>query len=145
MTRRLKWLGLAVLAFALASLLSLWSYGRFARHAQGELPAAVLLNGGVFHAHALAERLTQLLGEWRGAPVRVLHNPHPDWAVARGAAAHGLATFESNRPPALAGQAPAAMIFVGWVLAPTVFGDALPAWVQAPTLRDGRRPLLNLE
>ena len=36
MTRRLKWLGLAVLAFALASLLSLWSYGRFARHAQGD-------------------------------------------------------------------------------------------------------------
>ena len=35
MTRRLKWLGLAVLAFALASLLSLWSYGRFARQAQG--------------------------------------------------------------------------------------------------------------
>lgn len=80
-----------------------------ARHAQGELPDAVLLNGGVFHAHALAERLTQLLGEWRGAPVRVLHNPHPDWAVARGAAAHGLATFESNRPPALAEQAQAAI------------------------------------
>ncbi len=80
-----------------------------ARHAQGELPDAVLLNGGVFHAHALAERLTQLLGEWRGAPVRVLHNPHPDWAVARGAAAHGLAAFESNRPPALAGQAQAAI------------------------------------
>ncbi|MFT3812449.1 MAG: Hsp70 family protein [Acidovorax sp.] len=80
-----------------------------ARHAQGELPDAVLLNGGVFHAHALAERLTQLLGEWRGAPVRVLHNPHPDWAVARGAAAHGLTTFESNQPPALAGQAQAAI------------------------------------
>jgi molecular chaperone DnaK (HSP70) len=80
-----------------------------ARHAQGELPDAVLLNGGVFHAHALAERLTQLLGEWRGAPVRVLHNPHPDWAVARGAAAHGLAAFEKNRPPALAGQAQAAI------------------------------------
>ncbi len=35
MARRLKWLGLAVLAFVLASMLSLWSYGRFARHAQG--------------------------------------------------------------------------------------------------------------
>ena len=36
MGRKLKWLGLAVLLFALASLLSLWSYGRFARHARGE-------------------------------------------------------------------------------------------------------------
>ena len=36
MARRLKWLGVAVLLFALASVVSLWSYGRFARHAQGE-------------------------------------------------------------------------------------------------------------
>ncbi len=75
-----------------------------ARHAGGELPDTVLLNGGVFHAHALAERLTQLLGEWRGSPVRVLHNPHPDWAVARGAAAHGLAQYQSNQPRGHAGQ-----------------------------------------
>jgi hypothetical protein len=53
------------------------------------LPDTVLLNGGVFHAHAMVQRLTQLLGRWRGSPVRVLHNPHPDWAVARGAAAYG--------------------------------------------------------
>ncbi len=78
------------------------------RHADGELPDTVLLNGGVFHAHALAERLTQLLGQWRGSPVRVLHNPHPDWAVARGAAAHGLAQYQSNRPQRHSGQALAA-------------------------------------
>ncbi len=57
-------------------------------------PIPVLLNGGVFHAHALVQRLTQQLGDWRGSPVRVLHNPHPDWAVARGAAAYGLARVQ---------------------------------------------------
>ncbi|WP_347656682.1 Hsp70 family protein, partial [Comamonas thiooxydans] len=61
-----------------------------AQHASEGLPDTVLLNGGVFHAHAMVQRLTQLLGRWRGSPVRVLHNPHPDWAVARGAAAYGL-------------------------------------------------------
>lgn len=60
-----------------------------ARHAGDALPDAVLLNGGVFHAQALARRLTELLAQWRGGPVRVLHNPHPDRAVARGAALHG--------------------------------------------------------
>ena len=68
-------------------------------HAAGELPDTVLLNGGVFHAHALVERLTEQLNQWRGQPVRVLHNPHPDWAVARGAAAYGLTLPEAqNRP-----------------------------------------------
>ncbi|MDR0213459.1 MAG: hsp70 family protein [Comamonas sp.] len=65
------------------------------RHGEGELPDTVLLNGGVFHAHAIAQRLTDLLTQWRGSPVRVLHNPHPDWAVARGAAAYGLAQHQA--------------------------------------------------
>ena len=73
-----------------------------AQHAGGDLPDTVLLNGGVFHAHAIVERLTAQLSTWRGRPVRVLHNPHPDWAVARGAAAYGLARwqaeFERNQP-----------------------------------------------
>ncbi|MFD2752560.1 Hsp70 family protein [Comamonas terrae] len=64
------------------------------QHAEGELPDSVLLNGGVFHAHAVVQRLTEQLSVWRGSPVRVLHNPHPDWAVARGAAAYGLARFQ---------------------------------------------------
>lgn len=67
-----------------------------AQHAAGDLPDTVLLNGGVFHAHALVERLTAQLGAWRSAPVRVLHNPHPDWAVARGAAAYGLTLAEAQ-------------------------------------------------
>lgn len=66
------------------------------------LPDTVLLNGGVFHAHAVVERLTQQLSAWRGAPVRVLHNPHPDWAVARGAAAYGLTRFAPEPEPAAA-------------------------------------------
>ncbi|MDR3005917.1 MAG: hsp70 family protein [Acidovorax sp.] len=61
------------------------------------LPDTVLLNGGVVHAAAIAERLAQQLGDWRGSPVRVLHNPHPDWAVARGAAAHALALQARHR------------------------------------------------
>ncbi|CAM4036716.1 Molecular chaperone DnaK [Comamonas aquatilis] len=86
-------------------------------HAGGALPDTVLLNGGVFHAHALVQRLTDLLGQWRGKAVRVLHNPHPDWAVARGAAAYGLARVQAelqeksevNRPAVQAQQALAAI------------------------------------
>ena len=86
-------------------------------HADGALPDTVLLNGGVFHAHALVQRLTEQLNAWRGQPVRVLHNPHPDWAVARGAAAYGLACAqaqaqvisEQNQAPAPVQSAPAAM------------------------------------
>lgn len=66
-------------------------------HAQGEMPDTVLLNGGVFHANALVQRLTQQLGAWRGSPVRVLHNPHPDWAVARGAAADGWVRWQMQQ------------------------------------------------
>ena len=76
--------------------------------AGGALPDTVLLNGGVFHAHALVERLTDLLSRWRGSPVRVLHNPHPDWAVARGAAAYGLARVQAERQAASEVNQPAA-------------------------------------
>jgi molecular chaperone DnaK (HSP70) len=54
------------------------------------VPDTLLLNGGVFRADALAERLQQTLGDWRGAALRVLHNDHPDVAVARGAVAYAL-------------------------------------------------------
>ena len=55
------------------------------------VPDTLLLNGGVFNAAALAERLAAVLAQWRGAPVRVLHNRDPDLAVARGAVAYSLA------------------------------------------------------
>jgi len=54
------------------------------------IPDTLLLNGGVFRAPALAGRLQAVLEQWRGAPVRVLHNADPDVAVARGAVAHAL-------------------------------------------------------
>ena len=55
------------------------------------IPDTLLLNGGVFHAAALAERLQNTLGAWRGEPLRVLHNDNPDQAVARGAVSYALA------------------------------------------------------
>ncbi|MDG4606889.1 MAG: hsp70 family protein [Candidatus Contendobacter sp.] len=55
------------------------------------MPDAVLLNGGVFHGSALANRLLDILAGWRGAPLALLDNPEPDLAVARGAVAYGLA------------------------------------------------------
>jgi molecular chaperone DnaK (HSP70) len=59
---------------------------------EGELPLpdTLLLNGGVFRAPAITERLTDILGQWRGAGLRLLHNEEPDVAVARGAVAHAL-------------------------------------------------------
>ncbi|NVJ55896.1 MAG: hsp70 family protein [Vibrionaceae bacterium] len=55
------------------------------------IPVGVLLNGGVFNSDLVTERVTQLLANWRGAPVTVLDNPHPDWSVALGAVAFGKA------------------------------------------------------
>ncbi|AUT62323.1 Hsp70 family protein [Paraburkholderia terrae] len=55
------------------------------------VPDTLLLNGGVFRAHALTQRLADTLGAWRGKPLHVLQNDHPDVAVARGAVAYGLA------------------------------------------------------
>lgn len=56
-----------------------------------DLPDALLLNGGVFRADAIAQRLQATLADWRGAPLRLLHNDNPDVAVARGAVAYALA------------------------------------------------------
>ncbi|MFP3557664.1 Hsp70 family protein [Paraburkholderia sp. SIMBA_049] len=55
------------------------------------VPDTLLLNGGVFRAHALTQRLADTLGAWRGKPLHILQNDHPDVAVARGAVAYGLA------------------------------------------------------
>ena len=55
------------------------------------VPDAVLLNGGVFNGDAITERLMDVLGGWRGAPLVRLENPAPELAVARGAVAYGLA------------------------------------------------------
>ncbi|WP_206995287.1 Hsp70 family protein [Trinickia mobilis] len=55
------------------------------------MPDTLLLNGGVFRAKALEQRLADTLGAWRGAPLNVLQNANPDVAVARGAVAYALA------------------------------------------------------
>ncbi|MCG9647320.1 hsp70 family protein [Vibrio brasiliensis] len=58
---------------------------------QPAIPVGLLLNGGVFNSDLVTERVTTLLSNWRGAPVTVLDNPHPDWSVALGAVAFGKA------------------------------------------------------
>lgn len=54
-------------------------------------PDAVLLNGGVFNASALATRFAEVLAHWFGAPVRMLEHTSLDTAVAAGAARYALA------------------------------------------------------
>jgi len=68
------------------------------------VPDTLLLNGGVFRATRLAERLAATLSAWRGQPVRVLHNDNPDVAVARGGVAYALA--RQGMAPAIAGGSP---------------------------------------
>jgi len=68
----------------------------FARHAAAggdlaEAPRALLLNGGVFKARRIAERLAQAIDAWGGPPVTILPHADPDVAVARGAVAYALA------------------------------------------------------
>ncbi|MBR9874331.1 MAG: hsp70 family protein [Vibrionaceae bacterium] len=58
---------------------------------QNAIPVGLLLNGGVFNSDLVTQRVTTLLSDWRGAPVTVLDNPHPDWSVALGAVAYGKA------------------------------------------------------
>ncbi|PKF77296.1 molecular chaperone DnaK [Vibrio sp. vnigr-6D03] len=55
------------------------------------IPVGLLLNGGVFNSELVTERITQLLENWKGTPITVLDNPHPDWSVALGAVAFGKA------------------------------------------------------
>ena len=60
----------------------------------GEFPDTVLLNGGVFNAAAIRERLMEALSAWqpgRTEPLRLLNTPRLDAAVARGAVAYAMA------------------------------------------------------
>ncbi len=68
----------------------------FLRRQGGALPDTVLLNGGVFHARALRDRLLATLRAWQPAgapPIRLLEvdAPRLDAAVARGAVAYAMA------------------------------------------------------
>jgi molecular chaperone DnaK (HSP70) len=68
------------------------------------IPDTLLLNGGVFRAVQLAERLAATLGAWRGQLLRVLHNDNPDVAVARGGVAYALG--RQGMAPTIAGGSP---------------------------------------
>jgi molecular chaperone DnaK (HSP70) len=66
----------------------------FRRHAgdgDGDAPRALLLNGGVFHAPRIVERLAEVVGAWSDRAPRVLSHEDPDRAVALGAVRYGLA------------------------------------------------------
>jgi molecular chaperone DnaK (HSP70) len=76
----------------------------FLRQHASSMPDTLLLNGGVFRAPALAQRLQDTLTAWRGAPLRLLHNDNPDVAVARGAVAYALAQ-QGHSPTIGAGSA----------------------------------------
>jgi hypothetical protein len=54
------------------------------QHRGSAWPDAVLLNGGVFRAHAIATRLHETLEGWRGAALKPLHNADPTsrWRAA---------------------------------------------------------------
>ncbi|MCU6499438.1 hsp70 family protein [Rugamonas sp. A1-17] len=68
------------------------------------VPDTLLLNGGVFRAHALAARLEATLANWRGQPLTVLHNDNPDVAVARGGVAYALG--QAGQAPVIGGGSP---------------------------------------
>jgi molecular chaperone DnaK (HSP70) len=63
---------------------------RHARTVGGLQVDAVLYNGGALAPALLADRLTEVISGWRGAPVVRLRNDAPDLAVARGAATYAL-------------------------------------------------------
>jgi molecular chaperone DnaK (HSP70) len=91
-----------------------------ARHLPpGAWPDAVLLNGGVFRAARIAERVVESLAGWRGGE-RVVRLPDadPDLAVARGAVVYALA--RRGRGVRIGGGA-ARSYFVG--VAPEAGGD----------------------
>jgi molecular chaperone DnaK (HSP70) len=70
------------------------------------IPDTLLLNGGVFRADALARRLEAALSNWRGKPLRVLHNDNPDVAVARGGVAYALGQAGTGQAPVIGGGSP---------------------------------------
>ncbi|MBC7575653.1 MAG: hsp70 family protein [Herminiimonas sp.] len=74
------------------------------------VPDTLLLNGGVFRAEALASRLQQTLGDWRGDALHLLHNDNPDVAVARGAVAYSLAA--RGLAPKIGGGSPRSYFLV---------------------------------
>ncbi len=74
-------------------------------------PTHILLNGGVFHAPTLRERLLQCLQAWTGTKLSVLDNPSYDQAVALGAA--GFAALQESDADLRVRSAAARSYYIG--------------------------------
>lgn len=55
------------------------------------VPDAILLNGGVFRSEVIAQRLMNIIASWRAGKLHQLDNQRPEFAVACGAVAYGMA------------------------------------------------------
>lgn len=131
----------------------LQAHQQVARDALGEhapvagimpVPDALLLNGGVFRSPALVQRVLSVLGEWRGTPLRLLHNDAPDLAVARGAVAFALARMGSA-PKIASGAARSYFVLLEKGTAPNQSVCVLPRGTEEGleiTLTDRRFALL---
>ena len=124
----------------------------FLQRQGGDLPDTVLLNGGVFHAPALRERLLTTLRSWQPAgppPIRLLDAPRLDAAVARGAVAYAMARAGSA-PRIRSGAARAYYLALedgqGVCVLPhgTPEGEAVRLEAQRFSLRLGRPVHFNL-
>ncbi|MDB5851286.1 MAG: putative chaperone heat-shock protein [Rhodoferax sp.] len=124
----------------------------FLQRQGGDLPDTVLLNGGVFHAPALRERLLTTLRTWQPAgapPMRLLDAPRLDAAVARGAVAYAMARA-GNAPRIRSGAARAYYLVLedgqSVCVLPrgTSEGEAVRLEVQRFSLRLGRPVHFNL-
>ncbi len=124
----------------------------FLQRQGGALPDTVLLNGGVFHARALRQRLLDTLNGWRAdgtPPIRLLEAPQLDAAVARGAVAYAMARA-GTAPRIRSGAARAYYLVLedgqGICLLPhgTPEGEEVRLAAQRFSLRLGRPVRFNL-
>ncbi|MHA2939045.1 Hsp70 family protein [Vibrio sp. RC27] len=74
----------------------LHQHQEIARQASGDnnetqVPVGLLLNGGVFNSPLIETRMAEVLEGWKGDPVTLLDNPHPDLSVALGAVSYAKA------------------------------------------------------
>ncbi|MDP1970961.1 MAG: Hsp70 family protein [Methylobacter sp.] len=58
---------------------------------EGNVPDALLLNGGVFRSQPITQRIVDLIGSWRSNPPVLLENRHPELSVAFGAVSYAIA------------------------------------------------------
>ena len=58
---------------------------------KGNVPDALLLNGGVFRSQPITQRIVGLIQSWRSSPPVLLENKHPELSVAFGAVSYAIA------------------------------------------------------